>query len=196
MSYEHGLCYLCLALDVEPTDWAHARFEASVMCSHLCTGRDPRVQGLRQAESEFYLWTCSSDFPFCQVITDVTTGGVAYYCAGDKDDGGMHLHVRVFMGMEPLYEFLAKLIEGLPKNLGRAKPGTDDQSYQQGMAANPGVQEFAAPRRVRPRLALGPGSGSALPPVATAMKLVCDMRAAEDDVACLRDVQDSPFRIM
>ncbi|PNG99634.1 hypothetical protein TSOC_014585, partial [Tetrabaena socialis] len=144
-------------------------------------------QGMRQAETEFYLWQSSSQYPFCQVITDMRIGG-AYYSEGINDTGNMVVRYRVFNNMEQLYEFMAKLIYGLPKDLNdrllpRADP-TLSVSFP---------QELLEPRRVKPRLgryeAMQQLSGG-LPPGLAALKLISDKRAEEDDVANLRDVAD------
>lgn len=49
--------------------------------------------GLRQAELEFYLWSHESPFPFVQLITDMHTGGVAFYKTGTTADGIAFTHV-------------------------------------------------------------------------------------------------------
>ena len=37
------------------------------------------AKGLRQAEVEIYLWASYSLFPFVQIVTDMHSGGVAFY---------------------------------------------------------------------------------------------------------------------
>ena len=44
-------------------------------------------KGLRQAEVEFYLWGGCSLFPFMQIITDMQTGGAAFYKTGSSPSG-------------------------------------------------------------------------------------------------------------
>ena len=47
------------------------------------------AKGLRQAKVEFYLWSSCSLFPFVQIITDMQSGGVAFYSAGSSPTGVM-----------------------------------------------------------------------------------------------------------
>lgn len=44
-------------------------------------------KGLRQAEIEFYLWGGCSLFPYVQVITDMQTGGAAFYQTASASEG-------------------------------------------------------------------------------------------------------------
>ena len=44
-------------------------------------------KGLRQAEVEYYLWAGCSMFPFVQIITDMQTGGAAFYRTGSSPAG-------------------------------------------------------------------------------------------------------------
>lgn len=45
------------------------------------------AKGLRQAEVKFYLWASFSLFPFVQIITDMQSGGVAFYKTGSSPTG-------------------------------------------------------------------------------------------------------------
>lgn len=45
------------------------------------------AMGLRQAEVEYYLWAACSMFPFVQIITDMETGGAAFYRTGSSSAG-------------------------------------------------------------------------------------------------------------
>ncbi|KAG2443757.1 hypothetical protein HXX76_002103 [Chlamydomonas incerta] len=142
-------------------------------------------QGVRQAETEFYLWQSSSQYPFCQVITDMKTG-CAYYFEGINSKGRLVLRVRVFGSMGPLYDFMAGLINGLPSDL-------NDQLRSRAPSGLPVSfpQELSVPQRIKPpqhapRAELDAG----VPPFASALKLISDMRDAEDDIANLRDVAD------
>ena len=76
--------------------------EAYCECSDLELGcflglemkRGLTAKGLRQAEVEYYLWGGCSLFPFVQVITDMQTGGAAFYKTGSSASGmraSMHL---------------------------------------------------------------------------------------------------------
>lgn len=42
------------------------------------------ASGLRQAEVEYYLWAGCSMFPFVQIITDMQSGGAAFYKIGSS----------------------------------------------------------------------------------------------------------------
>lgn len=57
--------------------------------------------GLRQAELEFYLWSQESPFPFVQLITDMRTGGVAFYKTGTTADGIAFTHAVCCRVLEP-----------------------------------------------------------------------------------------------
>ncbi len=51
------------------------------------------VKGLRQAEVEFYLWRKDSYYPFMQIITDMRSGGFAYYARPkNASDGDFSAH--------------------------------------------------------------------------------------------------------
>ncbi|KXZ46533.1 hypothetical protein GPECTOR_43g970 [Gonium pectorale] len=102
-------------------------------------------QGLRQAEAQFYLWQCSSQYPFCQVITDLQTGGVAYYSDGFDQEGYLRVVFRVFVDMEKLHLFMAQLVNALPADIEaplRPRAGPELP------AAFP--RELPEPRRVKP----------------------------------------------
>ena len=45
------------------------------------------AKGLRQAEVEYYLWAGCSMFPFVQIVTDMQTGGAAFYRIGSSPAG-------------------------------------------------------------------------------------------------------------
>ena len=45
------------------------------------------ANGLRQAEVEYYLWAGCSMFPFVQIITDMQSGGAAFYRIGSSPAG-------------------------------------------------------------------------------------------------------------
>ena len=68
---------------------------AKSACSELELGafmgiemkRGLTATGLRQAEVEFYLWAGCSMFPFVQIITDMQTGGAAFYSIGSSPAG-------------------------------------------------------------------------------------------------------------
>ena len=61
--------------------------QLSVWCSLPVVGAVPGIemkkdlsqQAVRQAEVEFYLWWRNSHFPYLQVVTDMETGGYAFY---------------------------------------------------------------------------------------------------------------------
>ena len=45
------------------------------------------TQAIRQRESEYYLWSDRSFFPFVQLVTDMETGGVAFLKAASSLTG-------------------------------------------------------------------------------------------------------------
>ena len=49
------------------------------------------TKGLRQSEVEYYLWADVSYFPFIQIITDMESGGFAYYALPDNTEDGEKL---------------------------------------------------------------------------------------------------------
>ncbi|KXZ45934.1 hypothetical protein GPECTOR_49g518 [Gonium pectorale] len=146
-------------------------------------------QGLRQAETEFYLWQGSSQYPFCQVITDLQTGGAAYYSDGADEKGKVRVVRRVFVGMEKLYLFMAQLVSALPADIDAPLRSRADPGLPAGFP-----DELPVPRRVKPRLepTAAPELVGGLPHYAVAFKLLAEMRADEDDVANLRDLADWP----
>ena len=73
---------------------------------------------LRQAEAEFYLYGQQSQFPFTQLVTDLRTGGVAYYCRGEQG-GERIVEGRVLVGMQDFWAFLKLCIGAIPPNTGQ-----------------------------------------------------------------------------
>lgn len=78
--------------------WLHP-FLGGPVCSDIQNGgligialkKKLTTKGLRQAEVEFYLWSNVSHFPFVQIITDMESGGFAYYALPDKAEDGEFL---------------------------------------------------------------------------------------------------------
>ncbi|GIL52315.1 hypothetical protein Vafri_8227 [Volvox africanus] len=151
------------------------------------------LQGFRQAEVEFYLWQCYSQYPFCQIITDATNGGMAFYCGAVDDMGQKQVHYQVLEGMQNVYIFMAELIDGLPDNLnGRLRCNSDFPV--------PVPRKFSRPSRIKPQFghsagvrrpqeAMGPDT---MPPDAKVMKLLSAMQMEDeddyDDVANMDDL--------
>ncbi|GIL53772.1 hypothetical protein Vafri_9358 [Volvox africanus] len=151
------------------------------------------LQGFRQAEVEFYLWQCNSQYPFCQIITDATNGGMAFYCGAVDDMGRKQVHYQVLEGMQNVYIFMAELIDGLPDNLnGRLRCNSD--------LPVPVPCKFSHPSRIKPQFghsagvrqpqeAMGPDT---MPPDAKVMKLLSAMQMEDeddyDDVANMDDL--------
>ncbi|GIL74625.1 hypothetical protein Vretimale_2141 [Volvox reticuliferus] len=123
-----------------------------------------------------------------QVITDMKIGA-AYFVEGVNPEGYLVLCVRVFGSMEPLYNFMAELINGLPSDLNdRLRPRTPSSlpvSFP---------KELSAPLRIKPPRHAPPHveRSTSLPPFIAALKLISEMREAEDDIANLHDVADWP----
>ncbi|KAK9786484.1 hypothetical protein WJX73_001127 [Symbiochloris irregularis] len=74
-------------------------------------------KGLRQAELEFYLWGEASVFLFCQILTDMQSGGAAFYQTG-HDDTGRTVVIQFFHGMPMLLEFARGAIAGISPDAG------------------------------------------------------------------------------
>lgn len=73
---------------------------------------------LRQGEAEFYIFGQQSQFPFTQTVTDLRTGGVAYYCKGRNQTGEVVVEGRILVGMDNFWSFLQRCIEALPRDCG------------------------------------------------------------------------------
>ena len=85
--------------------------------------------------------------------------------------------------MEPLYDFMAGLAAGLPPDLNDQLPPR----------APSFPLEFSAPHRIKPQLHAPRAEGSAsVPPFTAVLKLIAEMRDAEDDIANVRDVAGWP----
>lgn len=110
--------------------------------------------------------------------------GCAYFAEGVNPQGLLVVRYRVFGGMAPLYEFMAGLINGLP-------PDVNDRL---GDCAPPSLLAFSGPQRIKPPPQHTPHAerGASVPPLMSALKLISEMRDAEDDVANLRDVAGWP----
>jgi hypothetical protein len=141
------------------------------------------MQGLRQAETEYYLWQNASVYPFCQIITDLNRGGVAFYAYGEAS-GSVQVFRRAMIGMDKLWEFISSMIKQLDITaLTRAlrEDSTD--------ATLP--QQLAFPRRVRPKLqsmAVSTADGRSHDELF--WRLLSAARQDEMDVANLADLVD------
>ncbi|KAG5179455.1 hypothetical protein JKP88DRAFT_75049, partial [Tribonema minus] len=140
-------------------------------------------QGLRQAETEFIVWQAESNYPFCQMITDLNTGGVAFY-ALPGDGSGLRIMYKVLPSMTEVWRFMGGLVCGLDVAALTAVLRMDAPGSSM-------PQQLEEPRRVKPKL---DGQRTAADATLTReqffWKQMSIIRADEDDVACLRDVDD------
>ncbi|KAL0020497.1 hypothetical protein WJX77_011381 [Trebouxia sp. C0004] len=79
------------------------------------------AKGLRQAEVEFYLWASCSLFPFVQIITDMQSGGVAFYKSGSSPTGSTI--VKQFLdGMDSVKDCVKNIVASIPDDAGEDGP--------------------------------------------------------------------------
>ncbi|KAG5191688.1 hypothetical protein JKP88DRAFT_230775 [Tribonema minus] len=140
-------------------------------------------QGIRQAETEFILWQAESNYPFCQMVTDLNTGGVAFF-ALPGDGSGLRIMYMVLPSMAEVWRFMGGLVRGLDV----AALTTVLRVDAPGSSL---PQQLEEPRRVKPRLDGQPAVADArLTREQLLWKQISIMRANENDVACLQDLAD------
>jgi hypothetical protein len=72
------------------------------------------AQGLRQAETEFLLWQSVSNYPFCQLITDLNSGGVAFFALPSAcSREAMRVMYKVLPTMDDVWQFISNLVKSL-----------------------------------------------------------------------------------
>ncbi|KAG5185767.1 hypothetical protein JKP88DRAFT_236522 [Tribonema minus] len=146
-------------------------------------------QGIRQAETEFILWQAESNYPFCQMVTDLNTGGVAFF-ALPGDGSGLRIMYMVLASMADVWRFMGGLVRGLDV----AALTTVLRVDAPGSSL---PQQLEEPRRVKPRLDGQPAAADArLTREQLLWKQISIMRANENDVACLQDLAnfgDKPY---
>ena len=141
------------------------------------------AQGIRQAETEFILWQAESNYPFCQMVTDLNTGGVAFF-ALLGDGSGLRIMYMVLPSMAEVWRFMGGLVRGLDV----AALTTVLRVDAPGSSL---PQQLEEPRRVKPRLDGPPAAADArLTREQLLWKQISIMRANENDVACLQDLAD------
>jgi hypothetical protein len=145
---------------------------------HVC------AQGLRQAETEFLLWQSVSNYPFCQLITDLNSGGVAFFalpsvCSGEA----MRVMYRVLPTMDDVWQFMSNLVKSLDVDALTSVLRSDARAGNL-------PEQLEQPRRVKPRLEgrTSQLNSSALSRADWFWQQLSAMQADERDVACLRDV--------
>jgi hypothetical protein len=141
------------------------------------------VQGMRQAETEFLLWQSASNYPFCQLITDLNAGGVAFFALPRARPGeSARIMYQVLPDMQAVWDFMAELVTSLD-----VRALTDVLRSDQ---ADMMPEHLEHPRRVKPRLedALVGTSSSAVSFAERFWKKLSAMQADERDVGCVQDV--------
>ena len=137
---------------------------------------------MRQAETEFLLWQSTSYYPFCQLITDLNSGAVAFYAQAPADaEESMRVMYQVLPSLDKMWEFMAELVKSLDTRALTNLLRSDRPAR---------TAQLEHPRRVRPKLKGDPSSvsGAALPSADRFWKLLSAVRADEQDIACLQDV--------
>lgn len=81
----------------------------SGLCWYVC-------QVTWEAEVEFVVWDAVSVLPFCQLVTDLTRGGVAFFCK-EASPSLCIVHKLVLGSMEAVYKFMARLINAIPEGI-------------------------------------------------------------------------------
>ncbi|KAG5190891.1 hypothetical protein JKP88DRAFT_205122 [Tribonema minus] len=138
-------------------------------------------QGLRQAETEFIVWQAESNYPFCQMVTDLNAGGVAFF-ALPGDGSGLRIMYTVLPSMKDVWGFMGGLVRGLDVAALTSVLRVDAPGSSL-------PQQLEQPRRVKPRLDGRPSAADAmLTREQLFWKQISTERANEDDVACLQDL--------
>ena len=139
---------------------------------------------MRQAETEFLLWQGTSHYPFCQLITDLNSGGVAFYAQPPAHaQETMRVVYHVLPSLDTMWEFMAELVKSLDTSALTSLLRFDTPTTSTSA-------ELEHPRRVKPKLKgdISSLSGSGLPSADRFWKILSAMQADEQDIACLQDV--------
>jgi hypothetical protein len=140
-------------------------------------------QALRQAQTEWLLWQAKSQFPFCQLVTDLRKGAVAYYAdtvlvaAGEQTV----LVEKALPTMTAVWEFLRQLVIDAVRCMSAT------------VRPPPLLEEFDSPRRVKPKLdePVKGSTASVMSPLSRKQWLwqqLAAIKADADDIGCMRDL--------
>ncbi|KAG5182309.1 hypothetical protein JKP88DRAFT_263350 [Tribonema minus] len=139
-------------------------------------------QGMLQTEAQFILWQAVSNYPFCQLMTDPSTGGVAFFASPDAGSGA-RIRYMVLRTMDHVWDFLSELVHALEIHALTAplRPNVADCSTP---------QQLELPRRIKRRLdgPPDPANRGGLTREHVFWKLLSAARADETDVGCLQDL--------
>ena len=133
------------------------------------------LQGLRQAQLEYILWQSKSQFPFCQLITDLRSGGMAYYAESMPATGERTmLTVRGLPTMADVWAFMSELVKDALAQI------------HVGVAKRPSsLEQLENPHRVKLRL-VGPETAAVAMSEVTRTewlwRQIAEIRAIEDDL--------------
>jgi hypothetical protein len=123
-------------------------------------------------------------YAFCQLITDLNSGGVAFFalpsaCAGEAT----RVMYKVLPTMDDVWQFMSNLVKSLNVDALTSVLRCDSRAGQL-------PEQLEHPRRVKPRLEGGTShfNSSGLSRADWFWQQLSAMQADEHDVACLRDV--------
>lgn len=134
------------------------------------------LQGLRQAQLEYIVWQSKSQFPFCQLITDLRSGAMAYYAESMPAAAGERttLTVRALPTMADVWAFMSELVKDALAHIhvgGAKRPSS--------------LEQLEHPHRVKLKFVGAETTAAAKSEMARAEWLwrqIADIRAYEDDL--------------
>lgn len=83
------------------------------------------LQNVWQMEVEYVIFSAVSEYPFCQLVTDLGRGGVAIWTDGREPGGRWILREKLLNSMEQVYTFMAQLIHNLPQHVVDLAPDSE-----------------------------------------------------------------------
>lgn len=89
--------------------------------------KDLERKNVWQMEVEYVIFSAVSEYPFCQLVTDLGRGGVAIWTDGREPGGRWILRQKLLNSMEQVYTFMAQLIHNLPQHVVDLAP--DSEGY-------------------------------------------------------------------